>query len=107
MQKSQEILNSSPKNQANKKSILVVDDNAAMLELRKMILQMDGSTVFLAASGAEVLKMLNEVAVDLILEIKQPKILEEVQVVFLTYLRTGLLSKFVEINKRNIMIPAT
>lgn len=101
MQKGNETLNTSPKMQPTKKSILVVDDSADMLELRKMILEMDGFMVFLAASGAEALKMLKEVKVDLILldfslgdmngpeflkhlEMKQPKILKDVPVVFLT-----------------------
>lgn len=101
MQKSREILNSSPKKQANKKSILVVDDSTDMLELRKMILEMDGFTVFSAASGAEALRMLDEEKVDLILldfslgdmngreflkqlEVEHPKILKKIPVVFLT-----------------------
>ncbi len=101
MQKSLENLNSTSKNQTFKKSILVIDDSTDMLELRKTILEMDGFTVFTAASGTEALKILDEVKVDLILqdfslgdmsgpeflkhlEIEQPKILKVVPVVFLT-----------------------
>lgn len=101
MQKGQEILNSSPKKQALKKSILVIDDSTEMLELRKIILEMDGFTVLTAASGTEALRILEQEKVDLILldfsmdnmngpeflkhlEIEQPKILKEVPVLFVT-----------------------
>lgn len=79
----------------------MVDDSTDMLELRKIVLEMDGFTVFSAASGAEALAILDEEKVDLILldfslgdmngpeflkqlETKNPKILKKVPVVFLT-----------------------
>lgn len=105
MQKSIENLNSTSKNQTFKKSILVIDDSDDMLELLKMILELDGFTVFSAASGSEALGVLNNLDVDLILldvslgdmsgleflkhlEEKQPKLLDEVPVVFLTGMDT-------------------
>ena len=52
----------------SRKSILLIDDNPDMLELGKLVLEMDGFTVRTADSGAEGLKLLAETpAPDLIL----------------------------------------
>lgn len=43
------------------KSILVVDDDSDILELQKIMLEMNGFEVFTAQSGEEALKVLNKI----------------------------------------------
>lgn len=84
------------------KMVLVVDDDDGLLELNKFILESDGYRVFTALSGRDALKILSEIdRPDLILldmcmedmsgpdfltalEEKQPEVLTNVPVVFLT-----------------------
>lgn len=44
----------------SKKSVFIIDDNPDMLELGKLVLEMDGFIVHTAESGAEGLKLLSE-----------------------------------------------
>jgi DNA-binding NtrC family response regulator len=45
----------------NKESILVIDDDSALLELQKIILEMNGFGVFTAQSGEEALGLLAKI----------------------------------------------
>jgi CheY-like chemotaxis protein len=47
--------------QALKRSIMVIDDNADILDLVSTILQIDGYEIFTAQSGVEALKTLSEI----------------------------------------------
>jgi CheY-like chemotaxis protein len=85
-----------------KKSILIIDDTADLLDVQKTILEMDNFEVFTAQSGTEALKVLAQIdQPDLILldvqmedmsgpefldllEKKMPEIMKAVPVVFLT-----------------------
>ena len=93
------------------RSILVIDDDAALLELNKTILEMEGYDVFIALSGAEALSLLEKIAPpDLILldmrmedmsgpeflltlEKNRSDIIESVPVVFVTGLEKVPASK--------------
>ncbi len=98
---SQEIFKQ-PKPTKEKKSILIIDDSPEMLEIGKIVLEIDGFKVLTANGGAEALRILAETsAPDLILldmqmedmsgfdflkilEDKNPEIIEDVPIVFLT-----------------------
>jgi CheY-like chemotaxis protein len=85
-----------------KKSILIIDDTADLLDVQKTILEMDNFEVFTAQSGTEAFKVLAQIdQPDLILldvqmedmsgpefldllEKKMPEIMKAVPVVFLT-----------------------
>lgn len=85
-----------------KKSVLIVDDSPDMLRLHKLILELEGYTVFTASSGNQALKVLDEISepglilLDMcmddmsgsqfleVLENLRPKTFENVPVVFLT-----------------------
>ena len=97
-----EIIEVQEKTSTKKKSILVIDDDAALLEVNKTILEMEDYEVFIALSGAVALSLLEKIAQPdlnlldmrmadmsgpeflLELEAKRPKIIESVPVVFLT-----------------------
>lgn len=92
----------SPENLGNRKSILVIDDSADILELQRIVLEMDGFQVFTALSGTEALELLaglgplSLILLDvqmeemsgpeflLTLEKIHPEIVDTVPVVFLT-----------------------
>jgi len=85
-----------------KKSVLIIDDGADLLEVQKDFLEIEGFEVFTAQSGTEAFKVLNEInKPDLILldvqmdemsgpdflrmlEEKKPEIVNSVPVVFLS-----------------------
>lgn len=87
---------------ADRKVILVVDDNRDMLDVQKSILEFDGYEVFTAQSGREALEVLNKIdppqliLLDMVmsdmtgtkflnfLEERRPDILAQVPVVFFT-----------------------
>jgi DNA-binding response OmpR family regulator len=95
-------LRARPKITSKKKTILVVDDSNDLLELQRVILEMDGFEVFTALSGRAALKILREidspelVLLDVqmgdmtgsdflkVLEEKNPEIATRVPIVFLT-----------------------
>ena len=106
-----EIIEVHEKTQTKRKSVLVIDDDAALLELNKTILEMEDFEVFIALSGAAALSILEKVAQpDLILldmrmedmsgpeflltlEKNRPNIIESVPVVFVTGLEKVPASK--------------
>ena len=106
-----EIIEVHEKTQTKRKSVLVIDDDAALLELNKTILEMEDFEVFIALSGAAALSLLEKIAQpDLILldmrmedmsgpeflltlEKNRPNIIESVPVVFVTGLEKVPASK--------------
>ena len=106
-----EIIEVHEKTQTKRKSVLVIDDDAALLELNKTILEMEDFEVFIALSGAAALSILEKIAQpDLILldmrmedmsgpeflltlEKNRPNIIESVPVVFVTGLEKVPASK--------------
>ena len=98
----QELSEVQEKTPTKRKNVLVIDDDAALLELNKTILEMEGYDVFIALSGAAALSLLETIArpnlilLDmrmedmsgpeflLELEKKRPDVIEGVQVVFVT-----------------------
>ena len=106
------------------KVVLIVDDNADLLNLNRTILEMDGFKVFTALGGEEALALLAEISQpDLILldvrmedmsgpdflavlEERRPEIIENVPVVFLTGMdevppskAVGFIRKPIELDK--------
>ncbi len=97
-----EIIKIHEKTPTKRKSVLVIDDDADLLELNKTILEMEDYEVFIALSGTAALSLLEKTAqpdlilldmrmVDmsgpdflLTLEKNRPDIIERVPVVFLT-----------------------
>ena len=57
-----EIIEVHEKTQTKRKSVLVIDDDAALLELNKTILEMEDFEVFIALSGAAALSILEKIA---------------------------------------------
>ena len=106
-----EIIEVQEETPTKRKSVLVIDDDAALLELNKTILEMEDYEVFIALSGAAALSLLEKIAQpDLILldmrmedmsgpefllelEKNRPDIIESVQVVFVTGLEEVPASK--------------
>ena len=107
-----------------KQSILVIDDNLGLIELQKVILEMEGYDVFTAQSGAEAIQVLSKIdepdliLLDiqlqdmkgsdflLLLEEKIPKIVKNVPIVFHTAMdqvpkskATGFIRKATRIDK--------
>ena len=108
----------------NKKTILVVEDNAELLDLNRIILELDNYEVFTARSGSEALSALSQIETpDLILldmqmedmsgsefllklEETRPEIVENVPVIFVTGMdvvpaskATGFIRKPIDIDK--------
>jgi two-component system response regulator CpxR len=91
-----------PSTTITKRSILVIDDTADLLDLQKTILEMDGFEVFVAQSGSEAFNILTQInPPDLILldvvmddmngpefldllEKKMPRIMINVPIVFIS-----------------------
>jgi two-component system, sensor histidine kinase and response regulator len=96
---------------AVKQSILVIDDSPDMLMLQRTVLELEGFEVFTAQSGAEAFQMLSKIdEPDLILldvqmddmtgpeflailEQREPRIVENVPVVYLTAADKGVEDK--------------
>ncbi|MEZ0391625.1 MAG: response regulator [Pseudobdellovibrionaceae bacterium] len=94
--------NKTPKTISARQSILSIDDNLEILDLQRIILELEGFEVFTAESGMEALEILSEIdepnliLLDMqlgdmngtqflaMLEEKKPEIIEIVPIVFMT-----------------------
>lgn len=106
-------LHKNRKTDPHKHSILIIDDNIDLLELQKMVLEMEGFDVSTAQSGAQAMSVLTEIPEPdlilldmqmqdmtgsdflLMLEEKIPKIIQNVPVVFHTAMEKVSISKAV------------
>lgn len=107
----QEIIEVQEQTPTKGKSVLVIDDDADLLELMQTILEMEGYDVFISLSGAAALSLLEKIAQPdlilldmqmedmtgpeflLMLEKNRPDIIESVPVVFVTALKKVPASK--------------